>query len=155
MPNKEKSAGARRKARRRAFELLYSLSFTPVHDETSLRRAFKQCPSTEEAPEENDNFAWELAFGVWSESAELDEVIVKYSRNWRIARIAKIELTILRLALYEIMRREDIPLRVSINEAVELSKRYGDDNSRNFINGILDAVAKDAAHGSFGVTKEL
>ena len=86
---------------------------------------------------------------------DIDALVVRFSKNWKLARIAKVELTILRLAVHEILSRPDIPLRVSLNEAIELSKRYGDENSRNFINGILDALAKAVDSGEFEIQKDL
>lgn len=98
-----------------------------------------------------EGFAWDLAYGVWSKQEELDRIIASLSQHWRIERIAKIELTILRLALFEILHRPDIPVKVAINEAIELAKQFGDENSRGFVNGILDAAAKAVEHGEIGV----
>ncbi|MDD4648423.1 MAG: transcription antitermination factor NusB, partial [Desulfoplanes sp.] len=76
---------------------------------------------------------------------ELDTTIARFSKHCKLNRIAKIELTILRLAVFEMLHVPDVPVRVTINEAIELAKKFGDDNSRTFVNGILDAVAKDVA----------
>lgn len=160
---------SRRKARKRAFEVLFGLNFEPPGDLTRLSQAFDHCPDPPAAGDEpyqipdpvgveepeDEDFARELVFGAWNNREELDALVVRFSRNWKINRIAKVELTILRLALFEMLHRQDIPLRVALNEAVELAKRYGDDNSANFINGILDAAAKAAAGGEFGPGKEL
>ena len=73
---------------------------------------------------------------------QLDEVIGLFSQNWRIDRIGRVELTLLRIAVYEMLYRIDVPPKVAINEALELSKQFGDANARGFINGILDAAAK-------------
>lgn len=96
----------------------------------------------------------ELLRGVLENSEEINRLIGSYSRHWRLERIAKIELGILRLAIYEMVYRPDIPLKVSINEAVELSKMFGDENSKGFINGILDAVAQSVRKGELGTRKE-
>lgn len=153
----EKKPVSRRKARKQAFECLYGLIFETATDERSLRRAFSRCPHdvAEGEDDAGQDFAWELVKGVWSRERELDAVIVRFSKNWKLARIAKVELTILRLAVYEILYSPDIPLRVALNEAIELSKHYGDENSRNFINGILDAIAKAVANGEFETGKNL
>lgn len=87
-------------------------------------------------------FAWELVEGVWSHTSELDKYIKDYSHNWRVNRIGRIELTILRLSIFEIIYRSDIPAKVAINESMELSKEFGDNNAHTFINGILDAIIK-------------
>jgi len=153
----EGSKGGRRKARKRAFEFLYGLHFEPPADEKSLARRFDACPRDDDAPikPENRDFAWELVRGTFASQRELDEVVIRFSKNWKLARIAKVELTILRLAMHEILHRQDIPLRVAINEAVELAKTYGDDNSPTFVNGILDAVARAVDNGEFTIRKGL
>lgn len=149
--------GSRRKARRKAFEVLYGLGFEPVNDEKNLRRRFDASPERDEKKNGDPNvaYAWELTRGVWSNSDELDATIEKFSKNWRLSRIGRIEMTILRLAMFEILMQDDMPLRVTINEAIELAKSFGDDNSPNFINGILDAVAKAVDSGDFDVKKGL
>lgn len=153
----EKKPTSRRKARKQAFECLYGLIFETAVDERSLSRLFRRCPhDVEEGDDETGAaFAWELVHGVWSHQRELDALIVRFSKHWKLSRIAKVELTVLRLAVYEILFSPDIPLRVAINEAIELAKRYGDENSRNFINGILDAIAKAVDSGEFATGKEL
>lgn len=103
---------------------------------------------------ENREFAAQLAGGVYLWQEQIDGIIQKYSKHWRIERIAKTELSILRLGVYEMLYEPDIPLRVSINEAVELSKEFGDEQSFPFVNGILDAVARAVDHGEFGIHKE-
>lgn len=73
----------------------------------------------------------------------LDEKIKKYLKGWKINRISKVELAILRLCTYEILFEEDIPEKVSINEAIELTKKYCDHKSKNYINAVLDNIAKE------------
>lgn len=72
----------------------------------------------------------------------MDRIIADHSKNWRLKRIARVELTILRLAAYELLFASDVPLKVAINEGIELSKTYGDPKSRGFVNGILDGIAR-------------
>ncbi len=147
---------SRRKARKTAFEVLYGLEFEPVTEEKALYRSFEVSPDPEEGDGEvNAGFAWELTRGVWKNSRELDKTIQKFSKNWKISRIAKVELTILRLAVFEILHQPDIPLKVALNEAIELAKAYGDDNSPGFINGVLDAMAKAVDKGEFDTKKAL
>ena len=78
---------------------------------------------------------------------DLDGVITSYSKNWRLERIAKIELTILRVAVYEMLYREDVPVKVAVNEGIELSKKFGDSNSKRFVNGILDGLLRAVESG--------
>lgn len=145
--------GTRRGGRRRAFEVLYGLTFALTESPEDLKRAFEEAPRAAQEGDRGDrlDFAWDLVLGVWSCRAELDAIVTRFSRHWKIARIARIELTILRLALYEMLHLPDVPAKVAINEAVELAKRFGDDNSKNFVNGILDAVARAVDDGTLGI----
>ena len=144
---KAKSA-TRRGERELAFQVLYGLSFTPANDIDDLRRFFRISPDyiarwqDQAPPAYPSGFAWELVEGVWSKSDELDASITNFSRNWRVDRMGRVELTLLRLAVYEITFRNDVPAKVAINEALELSRQFGEGNAKSFINGILDAVAK-------------
>ncbi|MDO9632752.1 MAG: transcription antitermination factor NusB, partial [Humidesulfovibrio sp.] len=97
----------------------------------------------------------QLVQGVCENQAEIDKVIGKHSDHWKIGRIGKVELAILRLSLFEILHRSDIPLKVAINEAIELAKGFGDENSRSFVNGILDAVARAVDEGRFDIEKKI
>ncbi len=160
MPAKAKGAktaapgrGTRRGGRRRAFEVLYGLTFVPAESDQALEFAFAETPRAASEADAGDrqDFAWDLVRGVWAKRADLDEIITRFSRHWKIARIARIELTILRLALYEILHLPDVPPKVAINEAVELAKRFGDENSKNFVNGILDAVARAVDNDTLGI----
>jgi N utilization substance protein B len=91
-----------------------------------------------------DEFAWELASGTGQRLPAIDEQITKLSTNWRLERMSRVDLTILRLASFEILYRPDIPKNVSINEAVELAKRFGAEDSPAFVNGVLDKLVKGA-----------
>ena len=84
-----------------------------------------------------------LVQGVLDHCEELDRLIGQYSENWRLDRIAPIDRTILRLAIFEFLYCEDIPVKVTLNEAVDLGKRYGSENSGGFINGILDRILNE------------
>ncbi len=87
-------------------------------------------------------FAEELIAGVNEHLQEIDELIAKYATNWSIDRIAKVDLAILRMAVFELCHRDDIPPIVSINEAIDLAKSFSSAESKRFINGILDSVKK-------------
>lgn len=82
--------------------------------------------------------------GVIQEISKIDEYIVKNSKDWTIDRMSKVDLAILRVAIYEIIYREDIPASVSINEAVELAKKYSHQDAGSFINGILGSVYSES-----------
>ena len=145
----------RRAARAQAFQVLYSLSFADISGEEDVRRAFRLFPappapdgSTDEAPQAEEGFAWELVYGVWLKNADLDELISRFSRNWRVDRLGRVERTLLRLALYEMLYRQDVPAKVAINEALELTRQFGEDNAVSFVNGVLDAAAKAIEDGA-------
>ena len=118
-----KKGGARRTARVRAFQTLYGLTFPTGHSGDRLEWMFKVSPaftdpddlakSAPELPEKDVTFAWELVSGVYGRIKELDEAIGGFSQHWKISRIARIELTILRLAIFEMLYMPDIPLKVS------------------------------------------
>ena len=135
----------RRQGRERAFQVLFGWNFFPNPHKESVRTTFENFVQVREngpRSELANSFAWGLVSGVVDNLEELDEVIMGFSRNWRLDRIARIELTILRLALYEMLYRHDIPMKVGINEGIELSKKFGDEKSSRFVNGILDAAAE-------------
>lgn len=148
---------ARRVARSRAFQVLYSLQFSASTSLGALRAAFIDMPDPNDTETETPDaplvkapsgFAWELVEGVWSNASSLDEVIGSFSQNWRVDRLGRVELTILRLALFEMLHRPDVPPKVALNEALELSARFGDEKSRRFINGILDSAIKALDNGA-------
>ncbi len=132
-----------------AFQILYSLNFQQTESQVlSTFNHFKNDQDT--AAQQEMSYALQLVNGVRDNLDELDAAISRHSQNWKVKRIAMVELTIMRLAVYEMTHREDIPVKVAINEAIELAKTFGDNNSRNFVNGILDAVARDIRHGEPG-----
>jgi N utilization substance protein B len=88
-------------------------------------------------------FAEELVHGVIRDLAPIDEIVARYARNWAFGRIARVDLAILRLAVHELMRRTDIPPVVSINEAVDIAKKFSTADSGKFVNGILDKVKSE------------
>ena len=149
MSNKEPS---RRSQRMLAFQALYSQEFLNCSTEEQLKEVFMAVPRQDEhAESEPSGFAWELVQGVWQHREELDGVIEKFARNWRLDRVGRVELNLLRLGVYEMLYRADVPSRVSMNEALELDKQYGDTGSHTFVNGILDAVSKALDKGELGV----
>jgi len=125
----------RRDNRVAAMQFLYQWSINRTDDlPGSLALFFKD----QEHPRDYYAFGEELIHGAIHHMAEIDDVIRHYLRNWDFERIAKIDLAILRLAIYEMLKRRDIPPIVSINEAIDLSKEYSIPDAKRFINGILD-----------------
>jgi len=138
----KKTGASRRSGRELAFQFLYGLDFAPATSERELRERFEQSAATADKADASSGFAWELALGVWNNARAVDELIARCAHNWRLDRMGRIELTLLRLAVYELRYRADIPPRVAINEALELCGQFGEESARPFINGILDAAAK-------------
>ena len=153
--SKGKSA-SRRGERAQAFQVLYGLSFADATSLEDVRRAFLQSPDHQETEEGElpSGFAWDLVQGVWSRRDELDKTISRFSRNWRVDRMGRVELTLLRLAMYELLYRQDVPAMVAINEALELTRQFGEDNATSFVNGILDAAAKALEKGSLSAGED-
>ena len=98
--------------------------------------------SNQEENRDYYSFGESLALGAIENISEIDEAISKQAKNWKFDRIAKVDLAVLRLALYELLFRDDIPPIVSINEAIDLGKTFSNLESKRFINGILDEVKK-------------
>ena len=98
--------------------------------------------SNQEKNRDYYSFGESLVLGAIENISEIDEAISKQAKNWKFDRIAKVDLAVLRLALYELLFRDDIPPIVSINEAIDLGKTFSNLESKRFINGILDEVKK-------------
>jgi len=128
--------GERRKARELAVQVIFSLDFGSDSPEETFELICKNFDVNQNII----SFARELVLGVWDKIKEVDETIKQSSKNWRLERMARVDKSVLRLATYELLFRDDIPPKVSINEAVELAKEFGNDNSYGFINGILDNI---------------
>lgn len=127
----------RRKLRESAVQILYALDFHDVAVKDALllyHRFFGEAL-------EDDGYLETLVRGVAGERDDIDTLIRQYSTNWRLERMAVVDRNILRMATYELMHMLDIPRKVCINEAIEIAKRFGGDDSPSFINGILDRVA--------------
>jgi len=129
----------RRAAREQAFALLFELSF---HPDASIEDLVACAVDTGEEPLAPDPFALRLAGAAAANFARLDEEITKRLKKWKLNRISRVSHALLRLALCEMLFFDDIPMGASINEAVELAKRYGDEDAPRFINGVLGAVAR-------------
>jgi N utilization substance protein B len=110
--------------------------------ETRPEECFEDVAANFEMPAGTKAFARELVSLVYAHRAELDRIIGERARNWRISRMAMVDRNVLRLATCELLH-SDTPTAVVIDEAVELARHFGSDASPSFVNGILDAVAKD------------
>ncbi len=139
----------RTKARELALQFLYQLDLRgesvveDLVDFLGFSTKDRQC----------QEFALRLITGTKDLRPEIDEILTKVARNWDLKRMATIDRNILRMALFEILYCEDIPPKVSINEAIELGKRFSTANSGSFINGILDRVKNEFLSGLSDTTK--
>jgi N utilization substance protein B len=137
--------GARRIARERALQALYQLDAPggpSVKDALEAAWASGEEGAPAPAADEMKQFALELVDGVRGKLAELDAKIEQHSTNWRVDRMSRIDRNVLRLGAYELEFRPDVPKKVALNEAVELGKKYGSEESSAFINGLLDKLAQ-------------
>lgn len=126
----------RREAREQAFALVFakSISHENIRDIVTAANEAGEVPI--------DDFAEATAAGVETNEAELDERIKSFTRGWTVNRLSKVSISILRLAAYEILFEKDIPASVSINEAVELAKKYGAAEDAPFVNGVLGSLVR-------------
>jgi N utilization substance protein B len=130
--------GLRREARERALQILYALD---TNSSVGLRETLQTFREEQgEVTGRVREFAEELVQGVQAQREVIDEVIRARSKNWSLSRMPRVDLNVMRMAAYELMFRSDIPKKVSINEAIEIVRRYGDKESPSFVNGILDEI---------------
>ncbi len=130
-------AGTRRKARELALQVLYQMEITGDPSPTGPESFWGHFPSCAGARD----YAQRLVAGAVEHRAEIDGLLEEAVENWKLGRMSKVDLVILRLATYELLFCPDVPLNVSIDEAIEIGDRYGSDDSSAFINGVLDHVA--------------
>lgn len=114
-----------------------------LDNQSNINAEFEDQVEVEDTKFEVDNYVNSVVNGVLKNSYQIDEFIIKYLHNWTIDRIAKVDLAIIKLSVYEMLFCDDIPNNVSINEAVKLGKEYSTDKSARFINGILGSISRD------------
>ena len=134
--------GSRRKAREAAVQMLYQMDLSGISaaDAADAVGLFWKHLGV---PVERDEFADQLVLGYARASEEIDAKIRAVSRHWRLERMSRVDRNIIRLGAYELMHIADIPRRVTLNEAVELAKRFGNEESPAFVNGVLDRIAEE------------
>lgn len=129
----------RTKAREIALKILYQSEITRREIKIVMHNFFDMMETVDKNVEE---FSHRIALGVEEHLEQIDQVITRHAANWQLKRMAIIDRNILRLGVYELLFAPDIPPKVTINEAVELAKKYGDIESSKFVNGILDKIHK-------------
>jgi len=130
--------GLRREARELALQMLYALDANSSAGVQGTFQTFRE--EQAEVTARVREFAEGLVQGVVGQRDLIDEAIKARSKNWALARMPRVDLNVMRLAAYELMFRPDIPKKVSINEAIEIARRFGDKESPAFVNGILDEI---------------
>jgi N utilization substance protein B len=127
---------SRTRCREWALGFLYQADFTGARRREDLESFWAHFHPGEEPPA----YLGELTGGAAAHLEELDALIVRFSEHWRLERMTAVDRNILRLGAYELLFQPDVPPKVAINEAVELAKRYGSENSGAFVNGLLDRL---------------
>jgi len=134
---------SRRQSREIALQALYRIELTGDSSAEALELLWQHF----EAPVDARGFAIELVHGVVEDREAIDRMLADVAQNWSLTRLSRVDLNVLRLAAHELMRRDErVPTSVIIDEAIEISRRYGGEDSGKFVHGILDAVA-----GTLGV----
>ena len=126
--------------RRQSRELALQMLFAAEFNQKVIRNAGLMVIQTSDADSESKDFAKELFLGVLSSLDELDSIISKFLENWKLDRLFTIDRSILRLSLYELKKIPDTPASVVIDQAIRMAKKFGNDDSSKFINGILGAI---------------
>ena len=128
----------RREARKAVFELLFETEFKQTEAKEEIYAL-----SLENREIENTPYIHSTYFGVCERLEELDELINRHANGWKTSRISKVSRSILRLATFEMLYCEDIPLNVSINEGIELCKEFDEEKAKAFVNGVLNGVKEE------------
>lgn len=127
----------RRETRENAMKLLYQIQIQKDDIEEQIERFLEEQKILEEPDKE---YMLAVVKGVMEKQEELDGLISRHAKGWTVLRMPKVDLAIMRLSCYEMKYRTDIPVNVSINEAVEMAKKYSGDQSKTFVNGVLGKV---------------
>ncbi|HET6372485.1 MAG TPA: transcription antitermination factor NusB [Candidatus Polarisedimenticolia bacterium] len=139
--------GERRRAREYALQLLFQLDLSPEETEHAVTSFW----NGKKAAEAVSTFADRLVSGTMGHRAAIDDVLAQSALNWRISRMAVVDRNILRMAIYEFFFEPDTPRVVVIDEAIEIAKKFGNDESGPFINGILDAIRIKLENGEIEI----
>ncbi len=126
----------RTQARESALQMLYQIDVTGTGAKEALEDFWESNP----APQDVREFADRIVQGTQAHVKEIDEILVKYTENWELSRMAVVDRNILRFSTYELLYTDDIPPKVAINEAVNLAKKYSQIESGKFVNGVLDKI---------------
>jgi transcription antitermination protein NusB len=135
IPRHEESVKLRRQARVIALQALYEIDCTGHKPELVVQELVEN----ESVPAEGADFAAALVLGVLQCVKQLDAIITKHAPEWPVDQLALVDRNVLRIALYELQHNDDVPIKVAVNEAIELAKTFGSDTAARFVNGVLGA----------------
>lgn len=130
--------GARRKAREYALQVLFQIDLSKVPSEKALELFWSQNNASQTVKEFTD----QLVLGVANNIDELNGKISEHSTNWKLSRMAVVDRNVLRMAVFELFHCPDVPKKVTLNEAIEIAKTYGSEDSGAFVNGVIDKIAR-------------
>lgn len=139
----------RRLAREIAIQSLYQMEMNEVTAEEAVSMLIAEAAGENESEVElsdvnkTTSFVLELVGGTWEHKAAIDEMLANYLKNWQVSRLSKVDRQVLRLAVYEMVFRNDVPGKVAVNEAIELAKHFGVEESGKFVNGVLGKMIHD------------
>ncbi len=131
--------GKRRKARESTLQILFQLEFNNSQPEKAIKQYWKYRRASQEIKSYSDL----LVEGILSHQEEIDTLIQSVSEHWRLARMAVVDRNILRIAVFELLYEKNIAPAIIINEAIEIAKKYSNEEGAMFVNGLLDAVRKE------------
>lgn len=129
----------RRDTRQIILQLLFQMDFTKIEPDEAIDYMLEE----HEINGEELSFIKEIVYGTNGNVKNLDEQIIKYTKGWTIDRLPNIDRSILRMSTYELLYKKDTPVKVVLNEAIELAKLFGSDDSPKFINGVLGSIVKE------------
>ncbi|WP_055107690.1 transcription antitermination factor NusB [Paenibacillus ihumii] len=139
----------RRLAREIAIQSLYQMEMNEVGAEEAVSMLIAEAAGENESEvelsdvERTKTFVLELVNGTWEHKTAIDEMLADYLKNWQVSRLSKVDRQVLRLAVYEMVFRDDVPGKVAVNEAIELAKHFGVEESGKFVNGVLGKMIHD------------
>ena len=139
MDETKKYIDSRKAAREFVLGLLFAKSFAPDDDTDEFFT--REVANADVSMGERADYIREVFFGVCDRAEALDEKIASAAAGWNLSRLSKMTLSIMRLAVYEMISVDDVPKRVALNEAIELAKKYDDDKAPAFVNGVLNSIA--------------
>lgn len=137
--------GDKRIARELALKILYQIEFQSFPEDRKLTPLLEDFFDKETYSQTQRNFCKEILRGLRDHKEAIDQKIKAHSKNWDIKRMSLVDVSIMRIAVFEMLYKEDVPAKAALNEALELAKTFSDGKSPSFINGILDQVLKDLA----------